>query len=315
MFGFSRNQKKEQEEAKTVPAWHAALHESQERWFVFLEKLELKMAELCAASIPELKELLQADEDIYKRTFHRVLSGVNGQLENIRQKARDTYEEKIADVYAALSAEVSVLNPHHDLLHNFRNACSDRHQEFEEKHTHWRDQLDKTQKRDLELDYAQVLADFEAIKNKFNCKQCGGNIAIEKLFFMTVYLPCPHCQTQNTFEPGTQARNLQHFARGLAEQRTAHLYAQYEAAQQRERDLYHERHTLSLRQIHEGDRKVLADIQAQLDALENQRQEAIRNAPELYKTYLRAMYDEWNKITPDLQEHNEKMYANQLQSL
>ncbi|GAA6768084.1 hypothetical protein AAFH68_40360 [Flavobacterium sp. CGRL1] len=52
-----------------------------------------------------------------------------------------------------------------------------------------------------------------------------------------------------------------------------------------------------------------------MDDLEEQRQAAIKNAPKLYQVYLRAMYDEWNKITPDLKEHNEKMYQNQLQYL
>lgn len=316
MFGFGKSNKKESTTAGSLPDWYATLQESQERWFVFLEKLELKMEELCTVSIPELRELLEADDDLYKRTFHRVLSGINGQLENIRQKARDTYEEKIEDVYATLGVQVSVLDPHHNLLSDFRSSCGDRyHETFEDKYQYWRDQLEKTQERDLEIEYAQILADFEATKNKFNCRQCGGNIVVEKLFFITTYLVCPHCQTQNTFEPGTQARNLQNIARGLAEQRTAHLYDQFEAEKKRERDLYHERHTLSLSKIHEENRGALANIQAQMDELETQRQASIRNAPELYKAYLRAMYDEWNKITPDLKDHHEKMYENQLKSI
>jgi RNA polymerase-binding transcription factor DksA len=311
MFGLFN---KPQEEK--WPEWHAELQESRQRWFAFLDKLEIKMEELCMASIPELKEMLATDDDIYKRAFQRVYAGVNGQLDHIREKARDTFEEKISDVYATLSAGVSVLHPHHDLLDDFRNSCGDRyHREFEEKYQHWRNQLEKTQERDLEVEYEKILSEFEAIKNKFHCKQCGGNITIEKLFFMETYISCPHCQTQNTFEPGTQARMLQNFARGLAEQRTAHLLEAYEAANNAERDLYHERHTLSLSTIHEKDKKVLAQKQAQMDALESQRQEAIASAPVLYRTYLRAMYDEWNKITPDLKEHNEKMYENQLQSI
>lgn len=309
MFGLFNNKKEASE-----PDWLPMLHESQARWFSFLDKLEEKMEELCLASIPELKEVLQTDDDIYKRTFNRVFSGVNGQLENIRKKASDTYDEKIIDVYDDINAEVSVLDASHDLLYDFRNKCAERHNAFEEKYDYWRNELAKTEEQDLEIEYQKVLADFAAIKNKFSCKQCGGNITIEKIFFIETYIACPQCQTQNTFEPSTQARMLQNFARGLAEQRTAHLYQAYQTEYDKERDLYHERHEISLSVIHEKDKKVLAEKQQLMADLEERRQAAIKNAPKLYEVYLRAMYDQWNLITPDLKEHNEKMFMNQLQS-
>ena len=98
----------------------------------------------------------------------------------------------------------------------------------------------------------------------------------------------------------------------MAEQRTAHLNKAYETEKDKERDLYHQRHELSLSIIHESNKKVLSEVQSKMDDLEEQRQFAIQNAPKLRQIYLRAMYDEWNKITPDLKEHNEKMYQNQL---
>lgn len=131
---------------------------------------------------------------------------------------------------------------------------------------------------------------------------------------METYLNCAHCQTQNTFEPGTQARSLQNFAKALAEQRTATLYEAFDKENRKERELYHQKHELSLSTIHEKDKNVLSQKQKRMEELEQQRQDAIQNAPKLYHVYLRAMYDEWNKITPDLKEHNEKMYKNQLKS-
>jgi len=314
VFGLFNNKKNEKEEA--FPEWYPELQESQQRWFTFLEKLESKMEELATAAIPELKQLLEDDDDFYKRTFHKVYSGVNGQLNNIREKARDTYEEKINDVYYRYDSQVSVLSKHHSLLSDFRSACGDRyHDEFENKYDYWRKQIEKTQERDLEIEYEKILNEFETIKDKFNCTQCSGNITIEKIFLIETYITCPYCQTQNTFAPSTQGRNLQNIARGLAEQRTAHLYEEFETENDKERDLYHQRHELSLSKIHESDKKVLSEIQAKMDELEEQRQFAIKNAPKLKQIYLRAMYDEWNKITPDLKEHNEKMYQNQLHSL
>jgi len=309
MFGlFNKNQGFE-----SLPEWFTTLEESKERLFLFLDKLEAKMEELCNAAIPELKELLANDEDMYKRTFHRVYAGINGQLSNIRERARDVYDEKINDLYDNLKAAVSVLHPHYDLLSKFRTECSDRYnKEFEEKYQYWRNQLEKTQERDLEIEYQKIVAEYDEIKNSFNCKQCGGSITIEKIFFIDTYIACSHCQTQNTFEPSSQARNLQNFARNLAEQRVSHLLEIYHAENNKERELYHERHELSLSTIHEKDKKILAQKQSQMDDLENRRKEVIKNAPKLYHVYLRAMYDQWNKITPDLKEHHEKLYENQI---
>lgn len=314
MFGLF-NKSKDKENENVYPEWYAELQESQQRWFSFLEKLEAKMEEFATAAIPELKEILQSDDDLYKRTFHRVYSGVNGQLNNIREKARETYDEKILNVYYNYNSQISVLSKHHDLVSDFRNACSDRYEEFENKYDYWQKQIEKTQERDLETEYQKILHEYEAIKNKFNCTQCGGNIEIEKIFLIETYISCPYCKTQNTFAPSTQARNLQNIARGLAEQRTAHLYEEFETENNKERELYHQRHELNLSKIHENDKKVLSEIQTKMNELEEQRQFVIKNAPKLHQIYLRAMYDEWNKITPDLKEHNEKMYQNQLQYL
>ncbi|GAA6768085.1 hypothetical protein AAFH68_40370 [Flavobacterium sp. CGRL1] len=101
----------------------------------------------------------------------------------------------------------------------------------------------------------KILDEYETIKNKFNCTQCGGNIEIEKIFLIETYISCPYCQTQNTFAPSTLGRNLQNIAKELAEQRTAHLYDAYESEKDKERDLYHKRHELSLSTIHESDKK------------------------------------------------------------
>lgn len=309
MFGLFNKSKQNDE---VLPEWYAELQESQERWFSFLEKLEAKMEEFATAAIPELKQLLEEDDDLYKRTFHKVYSGVNGQLNNIREKARDTYEEKIISVYYHYNSTISVLSKHHNLVSDFRNNCSDRHNAFENKYDHWRKQIEKTQERDLEIEYQKILAEFETIKDKFKCTQCGGNLTIDKIFLIETYVSCPFCQTQNTFTPSTIGRNLQNIARELAEQRTAHLKEEFENEVDKERDLYHEHHTISLSTIHESDKSVLNEIQSKMEDLEKQRQFAIQNAPKLRQIYLRAMYDEWNKITPDLKEHNEKMYLNQL---
>lgn len=304
IFNFS---KKDNEVA--LPQWQTQAQENKERIFIFLDKLEAKMKELCDAAIPELIETHKSDEDIYKRTYGRLVAGINGQLENIRKKAYDTYEEKINGFYQDIREEVSVLSPHYALLSSFRDDCSTRyHKQFEEKYQYWTKKVAETNYEDLEINYQRILDEYERIKNTFHCQQCGGNIAIEKIFFVTTYLTCPHCQTQNTFAPSTEAAGLEGLGRSLAEQRTAHLLKAYEDEKQKERDLYHERHTLSLTKINQKDKKEVERIDAALESLTQKRDEAIRNAPPLYEKYLRAMFDEWNKIVPDLALQNEKFY-------
>ncbi|PSK91067.1 hypothetical protein [Taibaiella chishuiensis] len=309
MFNLFSNNRKE-----TVPEWVAGLEETQQRWFAFLEKLEARMEELCTAAIPELKEMLAADEDTYQRTFYKIQSGINGQMQHIRRKAYDTYEEKVINArYAVRDGSLTGMGS--DYLTGFTQACSDRyHRDFESKFNYWQGQLDQAAVKDYEAEYRRILSDFEQTKNSFACSQCGSPLTIDRIFFISTYITCPACKTQNTFEPGTSARSLQHIARSLAEQRTRHLLAAYEAENELERELYQANHELKLSLIFEKDRTVTAGKEQQIRANEIRRQEAISNAPRMYKAYLRAMYDEWNNITPDLKEHNEKMYLRHIAS-
>jgi hypothetical protein len=308
MFGLFKGKEAEEQ----APEWLPLVKENQERFIVFIDKLEDKMKELCEAAIPELKSTFETDEDLYKRAYGRLLSGIKGQLENIRKKISDVYDEKVIAVMQDLKSSVSISSPYHDVLYDFRNACSNRNNAFEEKYNNWLDALNETAEQDLEIKYQEILTEFEAIKNKFTCKQCGSNITIEKIFFISTYLTCPSCQTQNTFEPSTQAKGLEGLGRSLAEQRTAPLLQAYEAEKAMERTLYHERHALSLSGINNDDKKEVEQLNQKMTELETQRQAAIKNAPGLYEIYLRAMFDEWNKIVPDLAVENEKFYDRML---
>ncbi|WP_346320344.1 hypothetical protein [Chitinophaga sp. YIM B06452] len=231
------------------------IRQTQERWFIFLEKLEARMEEMCTAAIPELVKVFDEDQDPYKRAHGRMLAGLVGQLYQMMEKANEVKEEKI-------------LGPAFSFGHNthtFREACFERHREFEERvHQHIAQLREAAGKQDLESFYQEQLAAFERIRDQFTCKQCGGKITIPKMFFIATYITCPWCQTQNTFMPSTGAQIMLHQARSLAEQRTAHLLKEYEDSRPKD--------------------------------------------PALNKKYLRAMFDEWNKITPDMAAENEKFY-------
>jgi Zn finger protein HypA/HybF involved in hydrogenase expression len=178
----------------------------------------------------------------------------------MRQKANEVREEKITGFRYAV--EAAFTNPK---LYEFMEACYDRHNLFEEKEQRYEKLLQNAAgEQDLETAYRNLLEEFETIRDRFACTQCSGNITIPQLFFIATYVTCPHCQTQNTFHPSTEAQMVLHNARALAERRTAHLLKAYES----------------------GTPKDSA----------------------LYRQYLRAMFDEWNSIVPDIAEENEKFH-------
>lgn len=242
----------------------------QERWFVFLEKLEARMEEMNTAAVPELQNVFRQDTDPYKRAHFHMLSGLLGQINQMRNKANEVKEENIVcfmqEAEASLPSIISSAgSEYRRTLYTFRMACLDRHNVFEDKINHAISLLQGAAgEQDLESAYQEELAAFERIRDKFSCKQCGGNITIPRMFFIDTYITCPFCQSQNTFSPSTGARMVLHQARSLAEQRTAHLLRSYEASSPKN--------------------------------------------PDLYRHYLRSMFDEWNKIVPDMVVENEKFY-------
>ncbi|MBZ4192640.1 hypothetical protein [Niabella beijingensis] len=251
------------DESALPPGQTRQIHETQERWFTFLKKLEERVEELCTAAIPELKAMRSSTDAVYEANVGQVLSGLRGQINQVREKARQTEEEKVRPFYRQLDQAGSF-----NAALEFSETCSGRYRQFEAFCQSWYGQLEAATKQDHEALYQKILAEHEQLRDRFRCQQCGAPISIEKIYFTTTYLKCPACSTQNTYEPSTLARSLNWIARDLAEARTAHLLAAYNN-----------------------------------DASQR---------PELYRVYLRAMFDEWNKLVPDLTESNEKFYERQL---
>lgn len=276
------------------------MQETKERFFVFIGKLEEKLKEFAEASITELEALNKTDPDEFKRGYHRMKSAVLGQLDTIRKKATDVKEEKI-DSFASYDTSA--------VYYQFRTECYERYEQLEKLHSHYRELIQNTEAEDFEAKYQKILNEYEAIKDKFRCVQCGSPITIEKIYFTTTYITCPACQTRNTFEPSSQAKMLEHIGRSLAEQRTAHLLKEHDAIPEKTQDLYLQGHHLELSLIHERDKKVIAQKTQEIQELQKQKQELESRRPGLYQTYLRAMFDEWNKINPALAEEHEKFYT------
>jgi hypothetical protein len=301
MFGLFGGKKQEQE----APEWLQQVHENKERFFAFLTKLEQKMDELGEASLPELKAAFNEETDnVYNAAYDRMLAGVKGQFENMRQKAYDVNEEKVIDFERECNDSIEFDSPYRDVLHDFRTTCSDRyHQDFTKKYESWIKKLDETGIADLEAEYNKIIKDFEATKDKFTCKQCGSKITIEKIFTLDVYVTCGSCQTQNTFQPSTLSKSLENIAQNLAMDRAAEEYYAYENCGKIERELYHARHELKLSKNFENDKKIVAQAEVEIEELERRRQEAIANEPIMYEKFIRRKYAEWIKIMPDQERH------------
>jgi len=278
----------------------------EQRWYAFLDKLEEKHRELVESIETEGPAMLAADTDPYKRAFYRFRSGVDGQLDNIRKKAYDTCDTQIRDYYQAQKR--GVMDASHDLLYAWRERCFKAHDAFEKRISAAKDQVwaRVDVQDDPEEKYKAILEEYDRIRDQFRCKQCGSPLTIDKIFFISTYITCPSCQTQNTFEPSTQARSLEHLARELAEKRTAPLLAAYNAEKNLDHELYNQMHQLKFS-------SVPADEKAKrLAEMGSRQQQAVKDAPDLYRKYLRAMFDEWNSIIPDLKEQNERFYERQL---
>lgn len=280
------------------------MQEIKGRFFVFIGKLEDKLREFTAASIPELAALNNTDTDEFKRGYLRLKAAVLGQLESIQKKALATKEEKITDFpYQGDDHEIS------KAYHEFRNECYDRYFLLDKLYSNCCQEIENTHSEDYEVKYQKILDEYEAIKDTFRCSQCGSPIAIDKIYFTTTYITCSACTTRNTFEPSSQAKMLEHIGRSLAEQRTAHLRKEHDEIPEKAQALYLQKHHIELSLIHERDKKIIEQKTAQMQELEKQQQDLESKRPVLYQNYLRAMFDEWNKINPALAEEHEKFYT------
>lgn len=251
------------------------ISQTQDRWFDFLNKLEIRMDEMCRIAIPEILEVFNQDNDPYKRKHGHMVMGLCGQIRQIQDKAYKVKEEEIFHFIDLVKDELpdfSSFSGHeyHNRLLKFRLDCINRHHIFEEKIAHCNTLLTQVVgEQDLETAYKEELMAFENIRDKFTCKQCSGNLSIPEIFFFATYITCPFCQTQNSFIPSSGAQIVLHQARSLAEQRMAHLRRAYD--------------------------------------------ESIPKNSLLYKQYLRSMFDEWNRIVPVMTAENEKNYQRMLQ--
>jgi RNA polymerase-binding transcription factor DksA len=306
--------KSKEEENKKLPEWIAEMKEIEERWKAFVQKMQQRVNELGEAAIPELEQAFKDDAENDTNNYHRIRSGIAGQIRGMKDKANDVYEEKVNNFYIDYKEDTPHSNPARELLDDFRTNNHDLLNEFEQSCDKWIDKAEATEVENPEEKYQNILDTYEGLKEKFKCSQCGGKIKIERIYFISTYLHCGHCQTQNTFDPGTTIKELEWVTRSLAEARTKHILDASVNADEQERELYSKIHNLSLDSKFENNAAKKANMLAQMEELETQRKKCKSEAPELYKKYLRAMFDEWHRLMPDMKEQNERVYEGMLKN-
>jgi len=302
---------------KTRQEWLDEMAGIDKRWFVFLDRLEERVKEFVEASIPELQETYKNDTDAAKRGYMRLADSVEGQIESVRKKADKVYGREIEDYYDHLmnyftDTEDESLDGLEDVAANYHfETCDPRYKKFEKAMDFWSKKVKDTEGENTESKYQAILDEYELIKDKFVCKQCGSPITIPAIFLTTAHIECPSCQTQNTFEPSSRARELDFVGRELAEQRNEHLMQAYEDEKERLETLHDKISDLeseidSLDE--EDDAKELAKQQEKMKALKEEYKAVKTNIPVLYKQYLKSTFDEWIKLVPQLAEQNQRVY-------
>ncbi|ASZ12972.1 hypothetical protein KTO58_09485 [Chitinophaga pendula] len=249
------------------------MQQIRQRWLTFLHKLDERVEELYQQSLPTLKELFNEDEDPYKRAHGRMLAGISGQLSNMRTKANDVKEEQIIPVLYSTQAV--------DLLTKEGRQFHDQVEDFRNTcflaHDRFEDKINKYQEH------------LRATGQRHDLEQ---QYEQELRAFETIkdQFKCHQCGG-NISIPGM------FFIATYVTCSYCHTQNTFMPSTGAQMVLHNARAIAELRTAH-----LLAAYE--------------QSAPkdkELYRQYLRAMFDEWNKIVPDMTAENEKFYQRLLQ--
>jgi len=221
---------------------------------VFLARLDEKAQGLYTEAKENAQAIADADPDPFKRSYYQFKMGIQGQFQALLQKANRTYQTQVL--------------PKANMFEQMKLTAM-----YSEWHTKFMylmaDVFQGVQLRDLEKEYREIMDDYNETKEKFHCAQCGAKLEINQFYYISTYITCPYCQTQNTFHPGTKTRMLELITRDLAEYR--------------HRDL---------KDTYKGIRK----------------EQGVKAAEQAFRTYMRAVIDEMNVIQPGMEVQNDQFY-------
>ena len=241
-----------------------SLQDTQQRWDSFLKKIKDRFHETLQKSETVLPLLFEAT-DFETTTFQNAWQGIYSQALDLTTKIHDVWDEKVEDAFSDAGLDE---NP--DQLDIERNKGYHTKFELEQELRSYEVRIFAEAAKKLTALVKEVLS------KDFSCTQCQAPLPVKDNFYRSYYSTCHYCQTVNTFEPGSKARNVEHFAiNALGEEAGLSHQLQYEK-------LRFENY-LSYRDIHSKEILVAQ-----------------------YEKYIKAYLKKRIEIIPDYQERYEK---------
>lgn len=293
---------------KQPPPFAAELDALENRLDAFLTKLNERIDILLDGFLEEAPAIIAGD-DRFGQAYYRFSSAMQGQAGNMREKVREVREKQIEPAFQQYIDTVSAGSDAYRLLYDWRNRCGEKVNLWEERLQQRIDAaVEQAERKDYGPVFQQMLDAYWQQCKTVNCRQCGAALDIQQVYYHSAYVSCTGCQTQNIFEPGVIARDIEHTARKLAEQRSKQFMDARYQQEQEEQDLYQQMHALQLAMGFEERMTKTGPKYEQLRMLEAKRVLAENNVNELLDKYYRSIFNELNQLLPDLQEHHEKFF-------
>lgn len=187
-----------------------------DRFEVFLAKLIERACELEQDALSMVQSAYDEDNDPYKRSYLNFKAGIEGQYSNLRQKVNDVFEQQIfarREALQSMDKDWEQFNNLYSEIYKAKEAFIDLMYEMPKRI------FNSVKKISAETQLNEALAEYEEIKNAFCCTQCGGNLEIKEIYFVSTYIECEYCQTQNTFTPSSKMQGLHFLAKEVGEER------------------------------------------------------------------------------------------------
>ena len=198
----------------------------EQRFRVFIEKLTERAESLAEETRGAIQEIYDEDADPYKRSFGNFLMGVKGQFKGIIDKAEEVFKQQIKPHAPSF---LKTQTPEGELQEQWFRKIHDDFEKWKDKMRDLADSIEyQVKKPSAEEKLREIVEEYNAVKDKFHCSQCGANLEIKELYFISTYITCPYCQTQNTFVPSDKMREFEFVAKDFAEEKTREEEKLYE---------------------------------------------------------------------------------------
>lgn len=211
----------------------SAFQETQGRWDTFLTKIEERFHEILAQTEVLLPNVI-ALQDFDPTPFSVAWQGIEAQVKELISKIDSTWQEKVSLAFEEVKeAGETMMEEAGSSLDDYYEAFHTVYKTEQEKGIALSRKLERALKGYEVRTFATAARKLqekavEVLSKTFSCSQCKAPLPVKQNFFRAYYETCTYCQTVNTFEPGTIARYVEHFAvPALAEEKALKEYYAY----------------------------------------------------------------------------------------